>query len=91
MDIQLLGWIGFAILISAWIPQTWQTIKEGYTTLHIAFIIMYFASSVILTVYSILIEDYVFIALNALLSLGSGINLFYKLFPRTQKETGNDS
>jgi MtN3 and saliva related transmembrane protein len=91
MDIQLLGWIGFAILISAWVPQTWQTIKEGSTHLHIAFIIMYFTSSVLLTVYSILIEDYVFIALNALLSFGSGINLFYKLFPRMSEESADDS
>ena len=86
MSIELLGWIGFAILVSAWIPQTWETVKKGQTQLHIAFIIMYFTSSVILTVYSVVVGDTVFIALNALLSLGSGINLYFKLFPRKKND-----
>lgn len=82
MSIELLGWIGFGILVSAWIPQTWETIKAGRTSINIAFIIMYFMSSLLLAIYSILIEDPVFIALNFLLALGSGINLYFKLFPR---------
>lgn len=79
---QILGWAGFGILIMAWVPQTWDTIKAGYTTMNIAFIIMYVTSSLLLTVYSILTNDTVFITLNALLTVGSGINLYYKLFPR---------
>jgi hypothetical protein len=43
---------------------------------------MYFTSSLTLAVYSILIDDTVFTALNVLLTIGSGINLYYKLFPR---------
>jgi MtN3 and saliva related transmembrane protein len=82
MGIELLGWLGFGILVSAWIPQTWETIKAGSTPINIAFIIMYFSSSLILAVYSILIDDAVFTALNVLLTIGSGINLYYKLFPR---------
>lgn len=82
MSIELLGWIGFCILVSAWIPQTWETIKAGRTSINIAFIIMYFTSSLLLTIYSILVEDPVFISLNFLLALGSGINLYFKLFPR---------
>lgn len=84
--VELLGWAGFAILILAWIPQTWETIKAGKTEMNIAFILMYAISSMLLTVYSVLENDTVFITLNALLTLGSGINLFYKLFPR--KEDG---
>lgn len=84
--VELLGWAGFAILILAWIPQTWETIKAGRTEMNIAFILMYAISSMLLTVYSVLENDTVFITLNALLTLGSGINLFYKLFPR--KENG---
>jgi len=82
MGIELLGWLGFGILVSAWIPQTWETIKAGHTPVNIAFIIMYFTSSLTLAVYSILIDDTVFTALNVLLTIGSGINLYYKLFPR---------
>lgn len=82
--IEILGWAGFGILVAAWFPQTWETIKAGNTQMNIAFIIMYFSSSLMLTIYSVLISDSVFTALNALLTLGSGINLFYKLFPRTK-------
>ncbi len=84
--IEILGWSGFAILIMAWIPQTYDTIKAGKTDINIAFILMYVFSSMLLTVYSILENDHVFIALNALLTIGSGINLFYKLFPRKNDE-----
>jgi MtN3 and saliva related transmembrane protein len=82
MGIEILGWIGFAILVGAWIPQTWETIKAGDTPVNIAFIIMYFTSSFTLAVYSIMIGDTVFTALNVLLSIGSGINMYYKLNPR---------
>lgn len=80
--IELLGWIGFGILVSAWIPQTWETIKLGTTPINLGFIIMYFASSLMLTIYSFLIGDIIFLALNGLLALGSGINMYFKFFPR---------
>lgn len=84
--VELLGWAGFAILIIAWVPQTWETIKAGKTEMNVAFILMYAVSSMLLTVYSVLENDTVFITLNALLTIGSGINLFYKLFPRKENE-----
>ena len=80
--IEILGWSGFAILIGAWFPQTWQTIKQGRTEINLAFILMYVSSSLILTIHSVLIEEWVYIALNGLLTIGSAINLFYKLNPR---------
>lgn len=81
-SIEILGWTGFAILIMAWIPQTIDTIKAGRTDMNIAFIMMYVTSSLLLTIYSILENDNVFTALNGLLTIGSGINLYYKFFPR---------
>lgn len=84
--VEILGWTGFAILIMAWIPQTIDTVKAGKTDLNIAFILMYVTSSLLLTVYSILTEDVIFTALNALLTTGSGINMYYKLFPRNEAE-----
>ena len=80
--VELLGWLGFGLLIAAWIPQTWDTIKAGRTDMNLVFILLYVTSSLLLTIYSVLTVDYVFIALNALLTVGSGINLFYKLKPR---------
>lgn len=81
-SIELLGWVGFGILVVAWVPQTWQTIKAGHTEMNMAFIILYASASLLLTIYSVLTNDLVFIALNGMLTIGSGINLFYKLFPR---------
>lgn len=88
MNIEILGWIGFAILVGAWVPQTWETIRQGYTATNLAFIVMYVLASLLLTIYSILVVDPVFIALNGMLTLGSGINLYFKLFPR---KTDTDS
>jgi MtN3 and saliva related transmembrane protein len=80
--VELLGWLGFGLLITAWVPQTWDTIKAGRTDMNMIFILLYVTSSLLLTIYSVLTVDYVFITLNALLTIGSGINLFYKLKPR---------
>lgn len=84
--VEILGWAGFSILIMAWIPQTVDTVKAGRTDINIAFILMYVASSLLLTIYSVLTEDVIFTTLNALLTTGSGINLYYKLFPRNEAE-----
>ncbi|MTI86771.1 MAG: hypothetical protein FH748_02245 [Balneolaceae bacterium] len=80
--IELLGWVGFGLLVSAWIPQTWETVKQGSTPVNLIFVMLYVTSSLLLTIYSFLIGDTVFIALNGLLTIGSGINLYYKFFPR---------
>lgn len=79
---KIIGWIGFAILVGAWVPQTVETIRRGYSGTNLLFNAMYMTASLLLTLYALLIDDWVFVALNALLSIGSGINLYYKLFPR---------
>lgn len=86
MNIELLGWIGFGLLVMAWVPQTRETIKAGYTRTNLVFILLYVTASLILTIYSILIDDAVFMALNGTLTIGSSINLYYKLFPQKQPE-----
>ncbi|MEX0720342.1 MAG: hypothetical protein WD059_06720 [Balneolaceae bacterium] len=85
--IELLGWLGFGILVAAWIPQTLETIKLGATPINWGFIIMYFSSSLLLTIYSFLTGDMIFLALNGLLTIGSGINMYFKFFPRTVLST----
>lgn len=84
MSVQLLGWLGFGILVLAWVPQTWDTIRDGYCSTNLVFIILYAVASLLLTIYAILQHDYVFTALNGLLTIGSGINMYYKLFPRNK-------
>lgn len=83
MNIQeIVGWTGLVLLIVAWVPQTWDTIKAGKTEMNLVFILLYALSSALLTLYAIFNEDTVFLVLNGLLTFGSGINLFYKFFPR---------
>jgi MtN3 and saliva related transmembrane protein len=83
--IQIIGWVGLALLLGAWVPQTWETIREGRTPVNLLFVILYVTSSATLTFYAILQNDIVFAVLNGLLTIGSGINLYYKLWPRNEK------
>lgn len=80
---EIIGWAGLVLLIVAWVPQTWDTIKAGETHMNLVFILLYALSSALLTVYAVFNNDTVFLVLNGLLTVGSGINLFYKFFPRT--------
>ena len=80
---EIIGWVGLAFLLLAWVPQTYDTIKAGKTEMNIAFILLYVMSSFLLTIYSYLGNDLVFLVLNGLLTVGRGINLYYKFFPRT--------
>lgn len=80
--IELVGWVGFGLLLVAWIPQTVETIKAGRTPINILFILLYACSSTLLALYALLQRDIIFFILNALLAIGSGINLYYKLWPR---------
>ena len=83
---EIVGWAGLALLLIAWVPQTIDTIKAGKTEMNMVFILLYALSSGLLTAYSIFNNDTVFIVLNALLTVGSSINLFYKFFPRNTHE-----
>lgn len=76
------GWLGFSLLVISWVPQTWQTVQRGSTDMHMAFLLLYTFSSYLLTWYSWMIDDLIFILLNGLLAVGGTINLYYKLWPR---------
>lgn len=78
----LIGWIGLGLLLVAWIPQTIESIRAGHSAVNIIFVWLYMISSTLLALYAFLRDDIVFLLLNALLAIGSGINLYYKLWPR---------
>lgn len=81
-SIEWVGWIGLSLLLLAWVPQTFETIREGKCSINLGFIILYVAASATLATYAYLIDDPVFMTLNLFLTLGSGLNFYYKLFPR---------
>ncbi|MCX7870779.1 MAG: hypothetical protein N2485_04305 [bacterium] len=76
----LIGLVGMIILVSSWIPQTIETIKLKKCPLNINFILLYTFSSLLLTIYSFLIKDLIFLILNFLAFFQSFINLYIKIF-----------
>lgn len=78
-------WIGYVGLVSfalAWIPQCWDTYKEGRCSVNRTFLALAGLGSFSLTVYALQSGDPVFSSLNALTTLGALINLQYSFFPR---------
>jgi MtN3 and saliva related transmembrane protein len=76
---ELVGLIGMLLLVSSWVPQTWETIKNKRCPLNLEFVLVYVTASTLLAIYSYLIGDWVFLTLNSLAALQSGVNLYVKL------------
>ncbi|HHI01270.1 MAG TPA: hypothetical protein ENL40_07410 [Thermococcus litoralis] len=76
---ELVGLIGMLLLVSSWIPQTWETIKNKKCPLNLEFVLVYVTASTLLAIYSYIIGDWVFLTLNSLATLQSGVNLYVKL------------
>nr|WP_048152331.1 MULTISPECIES: hypothetical protein [unclassified Thermococcus] len=70
------------LLVSSWVPQTIETIKTRKCPLNMQFILIYVTASTLLTVYSYIIGDWIFFALNFLAAFQSAINLVVKLMER---------
>ena len=78
MWIELVGAIGLLLLASAWIPQTWHTIKtRQHVDLH--FNVMYVVGSLLLVVYSVALNNLIFIVLNIMAFCLATINLLYSI------------
>ena len=75
----IIGLIGMLLLVSSWVPQTWETIKTRKCPLNMQFILIYVTASTLLTIYSYMIGDWIFFALNFLAAFQSAINLVVKL------------
>ncbi len=88
---EALGLIGLIAIVICWIPQTYESIKRGYTNMNLYFLLIYFIGSISLTVYAI--GNFVFFTLNFLAAIGSLINLYFKFFPRFKlnPETVNEN
>ncbi|AFL94427.1 hypothetical protein CL1_0215 [Thermococcus cleftensis] len=78
----IIGLIGMLLLVSSWVPQTIETIKTRKCPLNMQFILIYVTASTLLTVYSYIIGDWIFFALNFLAAFQSAINLVVKLMER---------
>ncbi len=72
--LEYIGFVGLILLVVAWIPETIKSLRSGQTA-KIEFLVLYFIGSILLTVHAIIIGDLVFIILNGLASVLSGLNV----------------
>gem|GEM_PF-598597 len=77
IDYAWLGFAGLVLLVLGWIPQTWQTLKAKNSSLNIQFALLYFAGSLVLAIYSFLINDIVFVILNSAATIMAFVNLYF--------------
>ncbi|BAD85395.1 hypothetical membrane protein, conserved [Thermococcus kodakarensis KOD1] len=79
---EIIGLLGMLLLVSAWVPQTWETVKTRKCPLNMKFIVIYVTAATLLTIYSWIIGDWIFFTLNFLSAFQSAINLVVKLMEK---------
>ena len=83
MTMEWIGYAGVVALTLAWVPQSRETIRAGRCDVALGFLLLGALGSGSLMCYALLRHDMVFSILNGLTTLGSLLNLYYKLFPRS--------
>jgi lipid-A-disaccharide synthase-like uncharacterized protein len=74
---EFIGILGAMLLIAAWLPPTINAVKKRRSEMNLWFEILFFAGAALLTVYALQMNDYVFVALNAIAVVFAFINLQY--------------
>ncbi|MDX2128422.1 MAG: hypothetical protein SFU91_05240 [Chloroherpetonaceae bacterium] len=82
MTLNIFGWLGMGFIMLCWVPQTIQTFKEGRCSVNRGFLYLTLLGSVSLTIHAISLGDVPFILLNSWATTGSGVNLYFSLFPK---------
>lgn len=77
-----IGYVGLTALVLCWIPQSIDTVKQGRCPVNMAFLVLSALGSLSLAFYALSLGNTVFTILNCLTTLGTAINIFYKVFPR---------
>ena len=83
---QWIGYVGLSALVVCWIPQSIDTIKQGRCPVNTTFLLLSAIGSLSLACYALSLGNFVFTILNCLTTLGTAINIFYKMFPREPKQ-----
>lgn len=78
-SIGIIGILGLALILAAWIPETLATIKSKKAGMKREFIMLYLLGSFFLVLHSIILWDFVFLVLNSGATLVAFINLYYSL------------
>ncbi len=82
---QIVSYLGLAGVALCWVPQTVAVIKEGKCDLRLSLIVLSIIGSGFLGLAATFDGEtpIVFAFVNAIVVVGSSINLFYKLRPRS--------
>ena len=75
----LLGITGLALILVAWLPGAWETIKSGKPGMKKRFMALYFFGSLSLAAYAHQLNSLPFIILNALAAFVPLIHLYFYL------------
>lgn len=77
--INLYGFAGLALILAGWVYEAVLVLRKNKKPLPFGFAAMYCAGSIMLTVYSWLLNDLVFIVLNAAAVAMAAVNIFLGL------------
>lgn len=75
----ILGIIGISLLAIGWFIEAAKMIKEKRSSIDIKFGALYVIGSLLLVIYSFQINDMIFMILNGLVVVSSGLSLFYAI------------
>lgn len=80
--VNAIGLIGLILIIIGWTFEAGKIIRTKKSRVDWKFGILYTLGSIALVVYSLQINDYVFLILNAFVTIMSGISLFFSIEKR---------
>lgn len=78
----IIGLIGMALLILAWIPEIMETLKKGGKGIEPHFAVMITLGDLFLLIYSYQIGDPIFISLNGILLVMALVELYFTVKKR---------
>jgi MtN3 and saliva related transmembrane protein len=82
----LIGLVGAVLILIAWLPETYRTIKsKNVEAIDIRFLVIYVTGSSLLAFYSIQINDVPFTILNSVIALITLIELDIVLRKKSKK------
>lgn len=77
---KIVGLIGLIAIVACWVPQTLEVVRTRRSNMKTSFLLLYFSGSIALTVYAL--GDPIFVTLNLLTTIGSAVNLYFKLLSK---------
>ena len=73
------GEIGLVLILAGWIAELWGAIRKGKTQVPLGFAALYACGSFLLVIYSMELNDAVFLALNASATMIALANVAFNL------------